>query len=306
MNRRNVSKIPKENFDACDDFLNTIVDSHIIAAAIEHLGMKSVSDSPSQLIICNLDNLSKQERSDTLLKISRDLVSRFVNLKVSWEERCPLSEDGIFGYACKLLSIGLFYREYCDGIREGDGLRVLRCWRYLFLIFRATGRKNYAFEAFNMLVLYQFILSPRQSCQLLWSRFVNVHGVQGKNIPADLFMEHLNRLCKNAVENLGANKTEKAIQRVGKVIGVLETVISNYDNLYNVTGSSGRHKRQSCEKDVALVLEEITKRSHVFSVQPGRSHSCFKTVNVNIIGNINLKDLQKWMIAQMNYIVNGF
>ena len=110
LNRRNVSQIPKQNFDACDDFLNTIVDSHVLAAAIEHLGMKSVSDLPSQSIIGNLVALSKQERSDVLLKISRDLVLRFVDLKMSWApaESCSPSVDGVFGYACKLLSIGLF------------------------------------------------------------------------------------------------------------------------------------------------------------------------------------------------------
>ena len=157
-----------------------------------------------------------------------------------------------------------------------------------------------------MLVQYHFTLSQRQSFQLIWSRFVNVHGIPGKNIPADLFMEHLNRLCKTAVENLGANKTEKAIQRVGKVIGVLEKVITNYDNLYHVTGSSGGHKRQSYEKDVRIVLDEISERSRVFSIQPGRNHSCFKAVTVNIIGSINQQGLQIWMIKQMNFILNGF
>ena len=119
-------------------------------------------------------------------------------------------------------------------------------------------------------------------------------------------MEHFNRLCKTAVENLGANKTEKAIQRVGKVIGVLEEVITNYDNLYHVTGSSSGHKRQSYEKDVRIVLDEISERSHVFSIQPGRNHSCFKALTVNIIGSINQPDLQILMIKQMNFILNGF
>ena len=32
------------------------------------------------------------------------------------------------------------------------------------------------------------------SVELMWGRFVNVHGKPGKNIPNDLHGEHLNRV----------------------------------------------------------------------------------------------------------------
>ena len=62
---------------------------------------------------------------------------------------------------------------------------------------------------------HDFKLTPRQSAELLWSRFVNAHGLPGRNIPADLHMEHLNRVCKEAVRGLGVNKTDEAIVWVG-------------------------------------------------------------------------------------------
>ena len=54
---------------------------------------------------------------------------------------------------------------------------------------------------------------------------MNVHGLPGKNIPNDLHMEHLNRLVKTALKELGANKTEKAIITIGKILGVIGPVI---------------------------------------------------------------------------------
>ena len=39
----------------------------------------------------------------------------------------------------------------------------------------------------------------------------------------DLHMEHMNRLCKTSIEELGANKSNKAIVRVGKTIGFRKT-----------------------------------------------------------------------------------
>ena len=37
-----------------------------------------------------------------------------------------------------------------------------------------------------------FTVSPREKNQLLWSLFVNVHGMSGHNVAADLHMKHLN------------------------------------------------------------------------------------------------------------------
>ena len=36
-------------------------------------------------------------------------------------------EDKVLAYAKELLSFGLLYKELVDAVREGDGVRVLRC-----------------------------------------------------------------------------------------------------------------------------------------------------------------------------------
>ena len=108
--------------------------------------------------------------------------------------------------------------EYCDAIKEADGVRILRCWCYLMLIFYKTSRNNYAV---TMLIQYHFLFSSRIKEQLLWSRTVNIHGKPGKNVPMDLHMEHLNREVKRAVSHLGPNVLGNSIQRVSKCIGEL-------------------------------------------------------------------------------------
>lgn len=55
---------------------------------------------------------------------------------------------------------------------------------------------------------------------------MNTHGHCGKNISADLHMEHLNRVCKDAVTYLGANKTPNAIVRIGKAVGTISNIHS--------------------------------------------------------------------------------
>jgi len=87
------------------------------------------------------------------------------------------------------------------------------------------------------------LLTPQQAEQMLYSRFVNTVGVRGRNIPLDLHQEHLNRLCKDCVKGLGANKTPKAIVRCGKALGVLHDVLKCFDKENNVPVSSASHCR---------------------------------------------------------------
>ena len=84
-------------------------------------------------------------------------------------------------------------------------------------MFFSSGR-NYALESLKFLLQHDLTLSPRQSDELLWSRFIYFHGLPGHNIPNDLHMEHLNRLIKTSLKGLGANKTPKAIFTAGRYL----------------------------------------------------------------------------------------
>ena len=151
---------------------------------------------------------------------------------------------GCRGYACETLSLGLLYAEFRDAIREGDGHRVFRGWKYLFLIFKTTKRTNYAIEAFELLVQYHIVLPPWLAHQLKWSRFVNTHGLPG------LHMDHLNRLVKTAINGLGANKSKKSIIRVGKMIGTLSATVDLFDKENSVPSVSSAHSMMSISKDL--------------------------------------------------------
>ena len=82
----------------------------------------------------------------------------------------------MFLYAREVLSLCLLWHGYHDAISEGHGDRVLRYWRFLFLVFKNVGQKNYSLEALNLLVQDQYLLSPREKVQLKWGRFINTQG----------------------------------------------------------------------------------------------------------------------------------
>ena len=46
-----------------------------------------------------------------------------------------------------------------DAIREGDGERILRYWKFLVVVFKSSNKRNYAKEGINLLVQYHYRLS---------------------------------------------------------------------------------------------------------------------------------------------------
>lgn len=271
--RTNVVKTPIDGFDACEDFLVLVLHSHIVVAAMEQLGMSAVHDYPTKLSDAEtIWTQRKDEREKLLNRVVSNILDTFTS--ISYNISTPVDEDKVFGYARQLLTIGSLYLELQDSIKEGDGLRVLRCYRYLLPIFHSSGRCNYAIECFNLLVQHDYLLSDRQASELIWSRFINTQGKPGKNIPNDLHCEHLNRLCKTAIKGIGANKTEKCITRVAKALGTLDPVLKQFDANNGVMERSGHHSITKSDKDISIVISELRNKS-IFSKVPGRCHPDF-------------------------------
>ena len=141
-------------------------------------------------------------------------------------------------------------------------------------MFISSGRTNYSIETLNLLLQHDFLLTPRLAEELIWGRFVNTHGQAGKNIPNDLHCEHLNRLCKNSISHLGANKTESAICQVAQALGTIQPVVNNFDSDNAVKANSSLHAEISREKDFKMILD-VLQRQSVFTQMSNRKHQCF-------------------------------
>lgn len=72
-------------------------------------------------------------------------------------------------------------------------------------------------------------------------------------------MEHLNRIAKDAIGLLGSNMSEKAIQRIGRVMGTLSPVLDNFDCINNVVHTTSEQRKAKAQKDVMVVVSELNK-----------------------------------------------
>ena len=163
--------------------------------------------------------------------------------------------------------MGCFYMKFADAIKEGDGIRVHRCWKYLLPIFKTSGRKNYSIEVLQMLNQVEFTLTEKESSELLWNRSVNTHSIEGRNIPCGLHMEHMNHLCKDALYGLQANKTASAIVRVGKSQGPLSHLLEQFDKENGVIVPTGAHHKPSFNKDRDIIVKELQLSNFRYSLK---------------------------------------
>jgi hypothetical protein len=92
-------------------------------------------------------------------------------------------------------------------------------------------------------------------------------------------------VCKDAVHNLGANKTPKGLLRVGKIVGILKKTLENFEEQNVVNKQSGQHKVTSFTKDLRTVVKVLTDEN-IFKHLPGRSHQSFQNIH-NLIQSID-------------------
>ena len=137
---------------------------------------------------------------------------------------------------------------------------------------------------------YYYILPKQYAEQMLWGHFINSEGGPGHNISADLYLEHLNKLLKDTICHLGANKTPQAIIRAGKALGALEYILHEFDKSTGVWVTTNHTTRSEAE-DLTKMVTELSQKK-VFSYNPGGKHQTFPSIQcTKLLELINQKKL---------------
>lgn len=208
------------------------------------------------------------------------------------DKELPQTNDASFDYAKVFCHFGSLALEFYNSWQEGDGDRSTRCWGPFMLHFRASNCTKYAWEALRQ--KFQLILlPPALSHQLKWERFVNTHGGPGRNIPCDLFNEHMNKLFKEIVANMGANFKENPIQRAARSVSVLSKIRDVFDVEAKVPVQTIAHATLDDEADVCKVVDVLI-RNKILTVTSGRTLSQFQNFDRNPLHG-NWTKLLEWI-----------
>jgi len=263
---------------AAEDFLLVVLHSHVIAAA------KTI--------------LSDNSTINDVTEVSKSIVDCYVHLSVpsqySEESVDSSNADKVTLYAMQVLTLGLLWHNFHDATKEGDGNRIIRCWKFNLLAFKASNRKNYSIEALNLLLQVNFLLSPREAAQVKWCRTVNTTNLQGCNIPMDLHLEHLNRRLKCALRNMGANVTDNSVKLAAESVDTINHICHVFEAASSEKKrDSDKHSCPSFEKDLGLILG-ILQDQDIFTTKASRHHKSFKNMK-ELFGKLKYSDLLIWI-----------
>ena len=217
----------------------------------------------------------------------------------------PVVKDDVRNYQLALLEYGMLYLNFSDAISEGDGLRILRCWKFFLMFLKADGARSrkYAIEGLHLISQYYAILSPRDAHRLIWNWFIKAKPGLGGNIPLDLALEHYNRVLKEVIKKMGPNASNhNAVNRFCKCISVTKQLLDNFDHDCAVLKQSGRHVQKKCAADLTKIVKQLLEHN-VFKCTEGRTYKYFNGCSPSILQRFNLHDAFKWIDEHKKNIV---
>lgn len=211
------------------------------------------------------------------------------------QEDTQSQEDCMKNYHIARLRFGLVDLDLRDAIKEGDGTRLLVTLPYLLMLFHLYKRTKYAYVTLLHLVKAFALLPESLANELVHDRFWNTKGGAGNNIPLlDLRMEHMVRLFKLSLKQLGANIDSKGAQRIAQSLGHVEELINNIDNDVQITRRSGYHSSKHLRETVQSITRDLTEVG-AFENQPGREYPSFKGFQRNITSKLDFYEYYGWM-----------
>ena len=288
------AKVPKNDLHACLDALLTVFKGHIVAAACVELNLEHPDASMEKPLPKN----STKEKRDFVFSLANKIVTNFTVIPNSiLGKRVPSSADMVHSYAHVLCHFSALVLEFTDAWSEGDGERVLRVWKVFMLHFYCNRRTKYALEALR-LQLQLATLPPHLVHQLTWGRFVNTHGGIGRNIPCDLHNEHINKLFKEVVKNMGSNFSQESSTRVARCITTLGTIAATFDKQSSLPYESSSHTSRSDSDDLKMVVK-VVQQCKILEVIKDRCHTNYSKISCDPLRSLDRVRMRAWMKKKM-------
>ncbi len=213
---------------------------------------------------------------------------------------CPEEKrDQVRMHSRNILQYFFTLEDYRDAVREGDGKRMAQLHKDFLLYFKTDPAYNaYGLEMMVNVAQNEILLSEREAHRAIWNQTVNWKGGAGKNMEADLMQENRNSDHKAAIKAMGANKTEKAIDRATKAASGQRKIVENFDEQTGVTSESSSHTHRSSDRDEEIIRQDL-RRIRPFDIVPGRMHPSFTDCFNHPLEKVDFIELHAWLKAHM-------
>ena len=295
-NRKNVTPAKVlDSYEGSEELFLSVGKAYIVSALLQFFGMTSVDDMPTKnTFLCNISRMN-----DTVKKEYFDnTIGKFVDTYVFQGLPGNEGDDFVKNYALCFIYLTLVVLQMKDTAAEGDGDRNLINQKLLLTIFKSLGQySKYAIEMFHSIAQMEVMLPKKQAEEFKRGFFTNWSGGKGMNIEDDLVQEICNRLSKEIVQRMGANKTIDSISKACKAVGGIKSIVEQFNNSSGIHKVSAKHAVRSAADDEVNMINEIMKLNP-FNHVKGRKHKSFPNIKRSPILHLNIVDFHKWIEKQ--------
>lgn len=316
--RRNVT-LDVKHFEDCEQLFISVGRCYTVAALLDFFSMDTVHDRPSRnrppqqhLLV---EQTCKQEYYDqTLNKFIDEYLGPAVTEHNITESETSVTElngnpedsnenDFVRNYSIQLLQYFFLIADFKDAVKEGNGQQLHQLHKQLLHHFKTdNGFNTYAIEMFVNIIQNEVLLSESEAHQCMWAATANWKGGKGTNIEIDLLQENQNKALKKLIKGMGANKTNKAIERASKAVGGVQKIVENFHCQASVQPSSAAHSHKSSTADELQILEDLRKLKP-FTIQAGRAHNSFPNVAADPFNCLDKVAFIKWLARHKKNIL---
>ena len=157
---------------------------------------------------------------------------------------------------------------------------------------------------FTSIAQMEALLSEEMAHRLTWGQYVNWNGGQGKNIACDMAQEICNRVSKDVVRGMGANKTTKAMVRASKAAAGVHQIVKGIDDALKIHEVSKVHSKRCSNEDDMSMLQDLRKL-RPFERTLGRHHMHIQEISVSPTSSLNMRDFFAWLQRHKKQIGMG-
>ena len=86
---------------------------------------------------------------------------------------------------------------------------------------------------------------------------------------------------------------------IGHCVGIINSLLENFDQDLSVPDISGSHSIASSEKDKSAIIKELLE-ADIFNHQDNRKHATFQSIKTNLVSSLRYNEkVYKWIQTQL-------
>lgn len=248
---------------------------HLIEALLEFFKMDNVNESPNENSPWPSNDMNDDEKKNHVMAVLNKFLELYIFQNDDEEnDDDDNDDDGVLNYAVNLLTSFMVLQDCKDAVASGNGEHLALVQKQMLFYFSSVSASGFNSNAIEMLlssIQNNVLLCPAEAHQCKWAALANWKGGNKKNIEIDLLQENRNKDIKGLIRQMGANKTEKAIQSskaAGGVAAGLRKIVDVFEDQALIKPKSSAHSHKSSSDDEKKILADLRKLKP-FSHIPG-------------------------------------